>query len=348
MEKFLIIDDSNTSREYLKYCFNEFSDYVEIFFAENTLKANIILEKEDISLIFLDWNLPGESGIEFIDILKFNEKTKDIPIIMITGEKYNKENVLLAVKKGIYDFIVKPFSKTTILSRSLSFLLKALNIKINIYSQNDELIDVLNKISKKINQPINILNELNNIDNKDLIFIEFDYYLKYIDLLKNNPSVIFVKDKNNNLEKLIGNVHIVYELSEKEILNNLVNLLLKTFSKKEILVISESNTIRKIIKAIGEKLNYNIVEANNFLEGYRYLFNNYKNLYSIFIDYDNFEDLRNFLMKISDNIFFNDIKINILSSEFSPQILQNLSNVKINNFILKPFNLDTLIKKILV
>lgn len=347
MEKFLIIDDSNTSREYLKYCFFEFSDYIEVFFAENTLKANIILEKEDISLIFLDWNLPGESGIEFIDILKHNEKTKDIPIIMITGEKYKKENVLLALKKGVNDFIVKPFSKTTIISRALPFLYKALEVKVNVFSKNEELISAFEKILKKMNYPLNIINDAKNIGNNEIVFTDIDAYFENIDSLKNIPSLIYVPEKSINLEKLVGNVHIVYELSEKEILNNLVNLLLKTFSKKEILVISESTTIRKIIKAIGEKLNYNIVEANNFLEGYRYLFNNYKKVYSIFANYNDLEDIRNFLMKINDNIFFIDIKINILNSEFSPQILQKLSKFKIDNFVLTPFNLDTLVKKIL-
>ncbi|WGS64488.1 response regulator [Marinitoga aeolica] len=347
MGKFLVIDDSNTSREYIKYCFYEFSEYIEILFAENTLKANVILEKEDISLIFLDWNLPGESGIEFLDVLKHNEKTKNIPIIMITGEKYKKESVLLAVKKGINDFIVKPFSKNNILSRLLPYILKSIDVKLNIFSQDKELINVLDKISKKINYPITILNDIKNIKGKNIIFTDIDIYLENIELLKNLPSLIYIKDKNTNIEKLIGNIRIIYDLSEKVLLNILVNLLLKTIFKKEILVISESTTIRKIIKAVGEKLNYNVIEAKDFLEGYRYLFNNCKNVYSIFVDYNDFDDLTNFLYKLENNIFFKDMKINILGSDKSPETLRKLSKYNIDNYILKPFTLDILIKKIL-
>ncbi|KAF2955947.1 response regulator [Marinitoga sp. 38H-ov] len=343
--KILVVDDSNTSREYLKYSFHEFSNYIEILFAENTLKASSILEKDTISLIFLDWNLPGESGIEFLDVLRNNKNTKDIPIIMITGENYNKNNVLLAVKKGVNDFLVKPFTKNLIIMRSLPYILNFLDIKISVFSKNTKLVEEFDKISKKINQQFNIIDSINNVNEKNFIITDLDSYLKNIELLKNIPSLVYIEDKNSNVEKLIGNIQIVYDL--KELLNNFIFLLLKTFSKKEILAISDSTTIRKIIKAIGEKLNYNVIEAKDFLEGYRYLFNNYKNVHSIFADYDDFDDLINFLMKINDNIFFKDMKINILSSDSSNQTLKNLTKYNINNFILKPFNLDTLIKKIL-
>ncbi len=60
-------------------------------------------------LIILDWMLPGISGIEFARKLKGDERTREIPIIMLTarGEEADK---VRGLETGADDYVTKPFS----------------------------------------------------------------------------------------------------------------------------------------------------------------------------------------------------------------------------------------------
>ena len=60
-------------------------------------------------LILLDWMLPGGSGIELARRWRAEERTRMIPIIMLTarGEEHDK---ILGLETGADDYITKPFS----------------------------------------------------------------------------------------------------------------------------------------------------------------------------------------------------------------------------------------------
>jgi len=70
-------------------------------------EANLCLEQLDSiipTIIITDYLLPGMNGIEFLEAL--SQKTKDIPVIMITGQ--GDENVAVrAMKLGTIDYLVK-------------------------------------------------------------------------------------------------------------------------------------------------------------------------------------------------------------------------------------------------
>ncbi|GAB6189508.1 hypothetical protein JCM30566_12480 [Marinitoga arctica] len=346
-KKILIIDDSSTSREYIKYCFYEFNEFIEILFAENTLKAKKILNEEDISLIFLDWNLPGENGIDFLMKIKNDESKKNIPVIMISGEHNKKEEVLIAVKNGINDFLIKPFNKRDLILRTLPYFIDDLNIK--VFSQDKKFIEFINIISKKMKKNFHIINSLEELNEGELFFIDYNLYYGNKNKIEKFPVLINLSNNNDQkiFDHLSGNIQYITKLEVKEFYKNFIDLLFKTFSKKQILIISYSDTIRKIIKSISQKLNYIGIEAKDFIEGYRYVFNQYKDMHSIFIDYDEFDNLLNFLMKMEANIFFKDIKINVIGSDESTEKLRILAKYKINNYILKPFTLEEIVKKIL-
>lgn len=344
--KILIIDDSTTSREYIKYCFYEFDNFVEILFAENTLKAKKLMEENDISLVILDWNLPGENGIDFLMTIKNDENKKNIPVIMISGESYNKENIIKAAKIGVDDFLIKPFSKKDIVLRSLSFILS--NIDIKVYSKNNEFIDFINKVSKKLKISFNLISSIEEINEKEYLFIDYEYYIQNKNKLDNVPIFVNLNiNDQKSFENLTGKIQYITNFDTKIFYEKFLELLFKSLSQKHVLVISYSTTIRKIIKSISVKLNYVGIESENFIEGYRYIFNNYKDIHSIFIDYDEFDNLLSFLEKLEANIFFKDIKVNIIGSVKSTEELYILSKYRINSYILKPFTLGEIIKKIL-
>jgi two-component system phosphate regulon response regulator PhoB len=67
-------------------------------------------------VVLLDWMLPGMSGIQFARRLRSEERTRDLPIIMLTarGEEHDKVSGLEA---GADDYLTKPFSPRELLAR---------------------------------------------------------------------------------------------------------------------------------------------------------------------------------------------------------------------------------------
>ena len=67
-------------------------------------------------LILLDWMLPGMCGVEFAKRLRGEERTRSIPLIMLTarGEETDK---VLGLESGADDYITKPFSPRELVAR---------------------------------------------------------------------------------------------------------------------------------------------------------------------------------------------------------------------------------------
>jgi len=90
-------------------------------------------------LIITDWEMPIMNGIEFIKLLKSNEKTHDIPVIMCTGVMTTPENLKTALDAGAVDYIRKPVEKLELMARVNSMLKLSDSIK-TIKAQNNDLI----------------------------------------------------------------------------------------------------------------------------------------------------------------------------------------------------------------
>ncbi len=109
--KVLVVDDFATMRRIVKGVLKQlgFSDIIE---AENGSSALDELKKEKVGLIVSDWNMPKMTGLDLLKAVREDEKLKSIPFIMVTAEG-QKENVLEAVKAGVSNYIVKPFTPET-------------------------------------------------------------------------------------------------------------------------------------------------------------------------------------------------------------------------------------------
>ncbi len=80
-------------------------------------------------LILLDWNMPVMDGLEALEILKKDEVTKDIPVLMITGVMTSSEDLALAMSVGAIDFLKKPFDKLELSARVRNILLLSETLK---------------------------------------------------------------------------------------------------------------------------------------------------------------------------------------------------------------------------
>ncbi len=106
--KILVVDDSRIMRNILKNILKESNiDENSIIEAQDGREALNIVQKEDIKIILLDWNMPKLNGVELVKIIRSDENLKHIPIIMVTSEAA-KYNVMEAITAGVTDYIVKP------------------------------------------------------------------------------------------------------------------------------------------------------------------------------------------------------------------------------------------------
>jgi len=63
-------------------------------------------------LIVSDWNMPNMTGLDLLKAVRGDDSLKGIPFVMVTAEGM-KENVVEAVKAGVSNYVVKPFTPET-------------------------------------------------------------------------------------------------------------------------------------------------------------------------------------------------------------------------------------------
>jgi len=110
MAKILIIDDERSIRNTLKDIL-EFEKH-QITLAENGKQALDVVQSQVFDLIFSDIKMPEMDGIELLGHLI--EREIEAPIIMISGHG-NIDTAVECIKKGAFDFIVKPIDLNRLL-----------------------------------------------------------------------------------------------------------------------------------------------------------------------------------------------------------------------------------------
>lgn len=113
----LVVDDNKMILLQIKNIFLSEFDY-NMSMALNGKEACDIAVRQHTDLILLDWEMPVMNGLETLIFLKNNETTKDIPIIVITGNK----NLSEAFAYGATDYIHKPIDKIELIARVKSAL----------------------------------------------------------------------------------------------------------------------------------------------------------------------------------------------------------------------------------
>lgn len=120
--KILITDDEEPIRELIKY--NVEKAGFETVCAENALEAVQLARTQSPSLVLLDLMLPDMSGLDVCRILKGDESTRSIPIIMVTA-KTEEADIVTGLELGADDYITKPFSPKILVARIQSVLRRA-------------------------------------------------------------------------------------------------------------------------------------------------------------------------------------------------------------------------------
>ncbi|WP_432798390.1 response regulator [Poriferisphaera sp. WC338] len=111
--KVLLVDDSKTMRNIQRGILTQLG-YQEIEEAVDGLDALSKVGAFEPDLLLVDWNMPNMDGLTFVK--QYRESGRKAPIIMVTTEA-EKMRVVEAIKAGVNNYVVKPFTPDVLSER---------------------------------------------------------------------------------------------------------------------------------------------------------------------------------------------------------------------------------------
>jgi len=107
--KLLVVDDSSTMRRIIKNTLARLS-YKDVAEGADGVEGWDYLDSNpDTEMLITDWNMPNMNGLELVKKVRADSRFQDLPIIMVTTEG-GKAEVITALKAGVNNYIVKPFT----------------------------------------------------------------------------------------------------------------------------------------------------------------------------------------------------------------------------------------------
>jgi len=173
----LLVDNINDVHSTLVNMLNSLG-FANIVHAPNGAQALNILFQQEINLLLTAPQLPKDEGMQLLKQAKVSPKTAKIPFVMIS-ETINQAQVLEAIKHGVAEYVVKPFSEKQLINH----LTKAL------FDTNSSATKKIASLTKKNTQkagnkenqqPLQILVVDDVVDNIKLIseILRKDYKVK--------------------------------------------------------------------------------------------------------------------------------------------------------------------------
>jgi two-component system phosphate regulon response regulator PhoB len=92
------------------------SGQTEILEVDDGTAALELARKELPELIFLDWSMPGSTGIEVCRALRENPETAQIKVVLLTARSERSDREA-GFEAGADDYITKPFSPLQLLDK---------------------------------------------------------------------------------------------------------------------------------------------------------------------------------------------------------------------------------------
>jgi two-component system chemotaxis response regulator CheY len=87
--------------------------YDDVTEASDGKDALAKMKVEQFNFVITDWNMPEMDGLTFVSQVRSLEEFKDMPILMVTTRSV-KDDIIEAMKAGVNNYIVKPFTPETL------------------------------------------------------------------------------------------------------------------------------------------------------------------------------------------------------------------------------------------
>ena len=175
-KQILIIEDEPDIQELLS--FNLDNNGYKVYTASNGEKGLEVARKEHPDLILLDLMLPGINGLDVCRIIKSDQDTSGISIIMLTALG-QEEDIIKGLETGADDYVTKPFSLQVLEARIKSVLRR---VPENI--ENTKTLKIHDIQIKPRTREVKI-----NGETPELTFTEF----QILHLLASHPGWVFTR-----------------------------------------------------------------------------------------------------------------------------------------------------------
>lgn len=110
----LVVDDSRAIRRFLANMLVELG--WEVVEAEDGVQALEMLDEHEWSLALIDWNMPEMDGLELLQEIRARSEYDELPVMMVTSES-DSARVTCAMDAGAGEFLMKPFTKDSLLGK---------------------------------------------------------------------------------------------------------------------------------------------------------------------------------------------------------------------------------------
>ncbi|MCS6945363.1 MAG: phosphate regulon transcriptional regulator PhoB [Sutterellaceae bacterium] len=112
--KILVVEDEPAIQELLRFACATNGFAVRV--AESARGAQHAIREALPDLVLLDWMLPDRSGVELLRELRGSDRTRHLPVIMLTAKGAESDRVS-GLDAGADDYVVKPFSPRELVAR---------------------------------------------------------------------------------------------------------------------------------------------------------------------------------------------------------------------------------------
>jgi DNA-binding response OmpR family regulator len=221
-EKILIVDDDRVVQSLLGRILT-FNNY-EVESMRTAEEAIIALEKDKFDAMILDLELPGMSGIEFLDRLP--QKYNDMPLIILTAHG-SLDSAIRAIRFKVSDYLLKPVKREDVLKSIKKAIIE------NRIEQNEKSKDSIKTQGEKYIQS----DEIKPYGN---VIINFNKRL----VIENDHSISLTNNETKILYTLIQNQHRVISHGD----------LVKATQGYDIGMIEAAKILRPVICRLRKKL----------------------------------------------------------------------------------------------
>ncbi|MCS7203445.1 MAG: response regulator [Thermodesulfovibrio sp.] len=114
MPKVLVAEDSMTDAKYIESILTD-KDFEVVLARDGEEAENFIKSEEKFDLVILDVIMPKKNGFQICREIKRNEKTKNIPVILVTSKK-EESDIYWGKMQGADEYITKPFEPIDLLA----------------------------------------------------------------------------------------------------------------------------------------------------------------------------------------------------------------------------------------
>ncbi len=184
-DRILIVDDEEDILELVQYNLAKEGYQVEI--AASGEEALSKIQKRAPDIVLLDLMLTGLDGLDVCRELKKDQRTDQIPIIMLTA-KVEDADIVTGLELGADDYMTKPFSPRVLLAR-----IKAILRRKKPAEQNEQAIVRIHELT------INPARHEVLVDNASLVLTASEF--KILSFLAKRPGWVFTRDQIINAVK---------------------------------------------------------------------------------------------------------------------------------------------------